>query len=162
MRLWRHTGHPTYYRRHYSVYIDGKMLKPTVLAESYWLEHVDRNDPERWAIKMQFRPTQQQREAGGDLEHPQKMPLVIPPVHLGPLEYIGGGAWLAGIPARNLKAHETDLHYTALVENMASPRPIYRLPEPTEPVQDDQQQQQSEPAALPATSTTRRTKRRKE
>jgi hypothetical protein len=68
---------------------------------------------------------------------------------------------LPGIPARNLKAHETDLHYDALVKNMASPRPIYRLPELAQPAQDDQQQQQSEPAALPA-KPTRRTKRRKE
>ena len=76
--------------------------------------------------------------------------------------YIGGGAWLPGLPAKNLTAEQADAHYDALVENMAGPRPIYRRrSEPTPEPAQDQQQQQSEPEDLPA-KPTRRTQRRKE
>jgi len=107
------------------------------------MEHIERT-PERTAIKEAW--YEQQRSN----ERQRAVMKQLPPVHLGPLTYIGGGAWLPGIPARNLTDHEADRHYDALVENMAGPRPIY------------QQQQQSEPAAKPAHQTQKRTQRRKE
>jgi hypothetical protein len=131
------------------------------------MEHIERT-PERQAIKEAW--YEQQRAN----ERQRTVIKQLPPEQLGPLEYIGGGAWLPGIPARNLKTHEVDRHYHALVENMAGPRPIYRLPQPApepqeQPAQDeqdgqdeqDQPQQQSEPAAT-GTSPRKRSQRRKE
>jgi hypothetical protein len=143
MRLFRHSGTRLWYQhRHYCVYADGRLIEPAVQAENFWMEHIERT-PERKEIKEIWYEQQRANE--------RKRPVMkqLPPVHLGPLEYIGGGAWLPGVPARNLTADETDRHYYAVVANMDSARPIYRL-------------QQSEPEDNPAKSPQKRTQRRKE
>jgi glycosyltransferase involved in cell wall biosynthesis len=150
-RLFRHAGETArYYGRHYAIYVDGLLLaKPVFRAYGFYIENIERNDPQRAAIKKAFYPHQR------DSEGQQKVMRQLPAVHLGPLEYIGKG-WVPGIPARNLTANEADRHYFALVENMAGPRPMYR---PIEPVQDEQQQQ-SEPEDKPAEPTQKRQRRK--
>ena len=156
MRLFKHSGERLWYQhRHYCVYADGRLITPAVQTDTFWMEHIERT-PERQAIKEAW---YEQQRANERIRPVMKK---LPPTHLGPLEYIGGGAWLPGLPAKNLTAEQADAHYDALVENMAGPRPIYRRrSEPTPEPAQDQQQQQSEPEDLPA-KPTRRTQRRKE
>jgi hypothetical protein len=154
MRLFRHTGRMEYYTRHNAVYADGVLLSPTLMADGYWLYHVTKNDAERQALKDVFYPAQTIRERGGDPNKPQPLLRKIPVNPLGALTYIGGGAWIPSVPARNLTATEASRHHDLLVANLQGPRPLYVR-------QDDQPQQQSEPEDLPAKPRVR-TQRRKE
>jgi hypothetical protein len=83
------------------------------------MEHIERT-PERQAIKEAWYEQQRANE--------RKRPLMkkLPPTHLGPLEYIGGGAWLPGVPAKNLTANEAVQHHSALIDNLRGPWPIYQ------------------------------------
>jgi hypothetical protein len=150
MRLFKHTGERLRYEfRHSLVYADGVLIQPVVKCESYWLEHIGR-DAEREAIKATYYEKQTATE--------RAQPFVkrIPLNPLGAMTYIGGGAWMPGIPARNLTAAEAIRHHDLLVANLQGPRPLYVRQE-----QDDQPQQQSEPEDLPAKPRVR-TQRRKE
>lgn len=128
-RLFRHAGQTIrYYQRHYLIYVDGAiMAPPTLTAYAFCIEGLDRQDPQRDNRKAAYYPVETIRERGGDINQPRPIMQAIPTVDLGALRYTGAGAWLPGIPARDLSAWETDLHNAALVANLASPRPLYEL-----------------------------------
>lgn len=171
-RLFRHSGKTfCYYQRHYLLYADGEILEtPSATADEFYIEGFDRQDLDRDQRKAEFYPVQAIAESGGDPNRRHPFLRRIPPEILGTLTYIGGGAWLGGVPARNLTANEANTFYWHLIENLRGPRPIYQQQQQVKLMQDDQddqvtqdqQQQQSEPADNLAEPTQKRTQRRKE
>ena len=65
------------------------------------------------------------------------MPVIkhIPKYPLPAARYIGNGAWVPGLPAKDLDERDTLIYYDLLVANLASPNPLYVLVQP-EPVSE--------------------------
>ena len=74
------------------------------------------------------------------------MPVIkhMPEHPLPAARYIGGGAWIPGLPARDLSERDTLVYYDLLIGNLNSARPLYELvqpapaAEPAPPVPDDE------------------------
>ena len=141
---------------------DDVLLSP-VQWDGWRIEHLRRKDQERVALKEAFYPARTEREA---VHIKRGIPPEVANMEDKPgLKYVGGGAWLAGVPARDLTALEA-LRYAAQIA--ACKQTLYvpvEVPAQPAPLPDDDsgaEPEQDIPAETPEQPTEARRKSRKE
>jgi len=144
-RLFRHRGRMAYHNRHFTLYSDGDLVQATVATREYWLFHIDRQDPHRQALKAEYYPREWARENLDKANNPMPVIKHVPEHPFPAAHYIGGGAWIPGLPARDLSEQDTLVYYSLLAGNLASNNPIYELVQPAPVIEPAPTEPESEP-----------------
>jgi hypothetical protein len=167
-RLLQQRGVLRYQYTHWTVYCDDVLLSP-VQWDGWRIEHAQRKDQERVALKEAFYPARTEREA---VHIKRGIPPEVANMEDQPgLRYVGDGAWLAGVPARDLTALEA-LRYAAQIaackQTLYVPMEVPATDTPAQPaplsIDDDlgTEPEQDTPAETPEQPTEARRKSRKE
>ena len=167
-RLLQQRGTLRYQYTHWTVYRDDVLLAP-VQWDGWRIEHLQRKDQERVALKEAFYPARTEREA---VHIKRGIPPEVANMEDQPgLRYVGDGAWLAGVPARDLTALEA-LRYAAQIaackQTLYVPMEVPATDTPAQPaplsIDDDlgTEPEQDTPAETPEQPTEARRKSRKE
>jgi hypothetical protein len=125
IRLIRESGDLIYQYTHWAIYRHGRLVEEAPLTDAFHVRHIGRPDDEgrlqrrrEWAAVVQSLEKVFIRAGRA----PQKY--VETPEHIG-YRYIGNGAWIRGVPAKDLFEHEVAQYEADIEANARSGRRLY-------------------------------------
>lgn len=126
VRLVQEDGTLRYQYGHFALYRDGRLLEQAALLDTLWIEHDQPGDVDRAQRKVTWyqRAGAQERAYLIDGRPPAR---AVEEHEMDTItyRYTGAGAWIPGVPARDLLAHEAATLAETLEANLRSARPIY-------------------------------------
>ena len=127
IRLVREDGSLRYQYAHWAMYREGRVIDQAALLDDVVIEHADRpGDADRTRRKRDWyaRASGQERAflKGG---WAPRLAVEVGEMDKIALRYVGGGAWMPGVPARDLTEAEAAMYAEEVAENMAGARPLW-------------------------------------
>lgn len=127
IRLVRESGSLRYQYTHWSLYRDSRLIDQAALLDAVAIEHVVRpGDTDRRRRKADWYEHSSAQERAY-LDSGWAPPRAVKESDMDKIayRYIGGGAWIPGLPARDLLEFEAAAYAETLEANLQSARPIY-------------------------------------
>lgn len=122
-RLFKHLGWMTYANTHYAIYRDGQLMHPLVRCNSLAIAHAVRSKSD--ARRAEQRNTNTMERAYLRKGRPPERILRGYTMSEIAFLYIGNGAWVPGLPARDLTEADAVEYGDLLAVHMQTASPIY-------------------------------------
>lgn len=127
IRVVREDGTLRYQYAHYGLYRQGHLVDQAALLDAVEIEHVGRpGDHERDRRKRAWRALAEGAErAYVEFGRLPELAVEVSEMDGIAYRYVGGGAWVPGVPARDLRESEAALYGVELADNLAGARPLW-------------------------------------
>lgn len=127
IRVVREDGTLRYQYAHFGLYRQGHLVDQAALLDAVEIEHVGRpGDHERDRRKRAWRALAEGAErAYVEFGRLPELAVEVSEMDGIAYRYVGGGAWVPGVPARDLRESEAALYGVELAGNLAGARPLW-------------------------------------